>query len=491
MQVINPVSVSDTSTHTRASVGRCWDIFGANVEKAIDEARYQWNPATGVFEGVLWEPARTNLLLNSSTLSTQTRTVTNGTEYTLSFYGTGSITITGTTSVGGSSASSRVVTGTGATVWTTLTFTAGTTSLTFTVSGSCTKAQLEAGGWATSWIATTGSSASRSADLFSGDGMFNTTFTDATAAYAGGTTYAVGDRVQYSHRIYESARASNTGHTPAHTATAWHPGIVYASGDVREYKGIVYTSLANDNVGNQPDESPSSWAIWWLLVGPANDFAMFDRAQSTASVADNGYQVFAFKTSEEVNAVCLHGIEADTVYVAVSNGAGGLATQTVTVVGGTAWVGDLSVPGGTTGGAVVSVYATRASGVVTITEFVAGTIHTLGETDHDGLSFSISDYSQEEEDGYGGLKFTRGAFRKIIKAKVVIDTTANDDDLTNITRLLAYLRRTPCSWNFGEGVAKYAYIGITYGVYESFDVLVPYATYSLCELRVKGLSEPL
>jgi hypothetical protein len=429
------------------------------------------------------------LLLNSATLSTQTRTVTNGTEYTLSFYGTGSITITGTTSVGGSSASSRVVTGTGATAWTTLTFTAGTTSLTFTVSGSCTKAQLEAGGWATSWIATTGSSASRSADLFSGDGMFNTTFTDATAAYAGGTTYGVGTRVQYQHRIYESARGSNTGNTPAHTATAWHPGIVYTTGDVREYGGIVYTSLTTGNVGNQPDQSPSAWAIWWLHVGPANDFAMFDRAQSTASVADNGYQVFAFKTSEEVNAVCLHGIEADTVHVAVSNGAGGLATQTVTVVGGAAWVGDLSVPGGTTGGAVVSVYATRASGVVTITEFVCGTIHTLGETLY-GLTFSIADYSQETEDGFGGMKFKRGAFRKLIKAPLLVDTS-NDEDLTNITSLLAYLRKRPCSWNFSEGQGKYAYVGITYGVYEGFEVLVPYETHSLLELRIKGLSEPL
>ncbi len=486
MQVIYPVAVTTAATHTRASVANAWDINGVLTSYAIDAVRYQWNPATGVFEGVLWEPSRTNLLLNSATLSTQTRSVANGTAYTLSFYGTGSITVTGTTSVDGVSASSRVLSGTGATTRVSLTFTAGTTSLTFTVSGTVTKGQLEAGSFATSWITTTGSSVTRSAEAFSGAGMFNTTFVDATATYAGGTTYARGATVQKDRRLYESMRAGNVGNTPLSTAGDYNPGAVYVIGDtVQDESGIVYTSLVNDNIGNTPVDSPAAWAVYWLDIGPSNDFAMFDREQATASVASNGYPVFAFYVPEEVNAVAFHGIEADTVHVAVSNGAGGLATQTVTVSGGSAWCGDLSVPGGTTGGAVVSVYCTRASGVVTIGEFIAGTIHTLGDSLTEA-KYGATDYSTNKEDAFGRTRWTRRGFKKTLSVPILIDTTNSDEDLNNIAALLDYLRARPCSWRLSDA-SKFSYIGTIYGVLIDHYIAVTYVNAQLLSVEIQGL----
>ena len=486
MQVINPVAVTTAATHTRASTGNAWDVNGTLTAYASDVARYQWNPATGTFEGVLWEPARTNFFLNSATLSTQTRSVASGTVYTVSFYGTGSLSITGTTTVDGASASSRVLAGTGATTRVSLTFTAGATSLTFTVSGSVTKAQLEAGSFATSWITTTGTSATRAADTFSGTGMFNTTFVDATATYAGGTTYARGDVVQKDRRLYESMHAGNTGNTPVSTADAYNPGATYTTGDqVQDDDGIVYTSTNASNTGNTPVSSPADWAIHWLDIGPTNDFAMFDREQSTAGVASNGYPVFAFYVPEEVNAVAFHGIEADTVHVAVSNGAGGLATQTVTVSGGSAWCGDLSVPGGTTGGAVVSVYLERATGVATVGEFVPGTIHTLGDA-LTGASYGTTSYSRSKEDAWGRTKWRRGGFKKLLRAPVLIDTSDDLTALNNITALLDYLRDTPCSWRLSDQ-SKFAYMGIVYGALINHDVAIQYPNAQLLNLEVQGL----
>lgn len=112
--------------------------------------RFDYNPTTLACRGLLIEDNRKNILLNSlidgTNLSTQSVTTT-ATAYTLSFYGTGSIDLTGTYTA--------TVSGTGAyPTRTTLTFTPTAGTLTLTISGTVQYAQLEAGGWATSFIPT-------------------------------------------------------------------------------------------------------------------------------------------------------------------------------------------------------------------------------------------------------------------------------------------------------------------------------------------------
>lgn len=103
----------------------------------------------------LIQPQRTNILLNSATGTTQTRTVT-AQVYTLSFYGTGSYTLSGV--------ATGTLTGTGVSNLVTLTFTPTAGSLVLTVSGSITEVQLEAGPNATSRIRTTSASVTRNGD---------------------------------------------------------------------------------------------------------------------------------------------------------------------------------------------------------------------------------------------------------------------------------------------------------------------------------------
>lgn len=107
---------------------------------------------------ILVEPQRTNLVYPSDIATTQVRAVT-AVAHTLSFYGTGTVTLSG--------AFSGSLVGTGINNRVSLTFTPTAGNLTLTVNGSVTNWQLEAGSNATSLIKTVSGSVTRNADAIS------------------------------------------------------------------------------------------------------------------------------------------------------------------------------------------------------------------------------------------------------------------------------------------------------------------------------------
>jgi len=149
-----------TPVLTRATTATFIGSDGLIQSAAINEARFDHDPANpSVCRGLLIEESRTNLVFPSAALTTQTRTVT-AAAHTLSFYGTGTIVLSGV--------HVATVTGTGAyPTRTTLTFTPTAGSLILTVTGSVTQAQLEAGSFVTSYIPTTTGALQRSADVCS------------------------------------------------------------------------------------------------------------------------------------------------------------------------------------------------------------------------------------------------------------------------------------------------------------------------------------
>jgi len=126
-------------------------------------ARYglavDYHPVTHAPLGLLVEPTATNLLLASQTLATQTVTVS-AVAYTLSFYGTGTITLSGVSTAG-------PLVGTGAADRVSLTFTPTAGSLTLTVTGTVSEGQLETGSVPTSPIRTFTTSVTRGPDNYS------------------------------------------------------------------------------------------------------------------------------------------------------------------------------------------------------------------------------------------------------------------------------------------------------------------------------------
>jgi hypothetical protein len=106
--------------------------------------------------GLLVEEQRTNLLLGSDAPTTQIITAT-ATPYTLSFWGEGSIALSGASTAG-------PLVGTGDDDRVSLTFTPTAGALTLTIIGTVVRAQLEVGTFPTSYIQTSGSAVTRAAD---------------------------------------------------------------------------------------------------------------------------------------------------------------------------------------------------------------------------------------------------------------------------------------------------------------------------------------
>jgi hypothetical protein len=130
----------------------------------------------GSCPNILLEPQRSNILLQTNILATQTRIVT-ATTHTLSFYGTGTVTLSGV--------ATGTLVGTGVNNRVTLTFTSTAGSLTLTVSGSVTLGQLEIGSYATSYIPTTTVSVTRNADITTR----NNVYTNGLITASGGTWF--------------------------------------------------------------------------------------------------------------------------------------------------------------------------------------------------------------------------------------------------------------------------------------------------------------
>lgn len=143
---------NDKFTYTSPTAKVIWTPSGFQSGTTL---RTEYTTA-GTPIGLRVEPARTNLFLNSRAAATQSITVT-AVAHTLSFVGTGTITLSGV-SVDGP------LVGTGANDLVQLTFTPTAGLLTCTVSGSIDYVQLEVGSYASSRITTTGASATRAVD---------------------------------------------------------------------------------------------------------------------------------------------------------------------------------------------------------------------------------------------------------------------------------------------------------------------------------------
>ena len=442
--IINPNYVTGYSTYSRTSIGTYFDRSRTLQTAVANVQRINWNPLTGAFEGVLVEPNRTNLLLQTNVSAyrlTLAQTVrfgagylTAGVPYTLSFYGTGSVTLSGV--------AATTVMGTGAWARTTVTITPGSGTLTFTPSGDVLYAQFEQGSYPTSWIPTTSATATRAADVLGPVGMFQTSFPQPHPAYNAGTTYNDGDVVAVDTRLYESLVGSNLGNNPPTNSVKGDP------------------------------------AAKWLDIGPTNQFACVDQTVSQASVGSGApYQTFALSMGKDVDVVGLVGVVGTRVHIAINDLVGGIHTQSSTAVY------DSIVLTAHPGGRVVSVCVeSTAAGDVRIGECLVGAYERIGDTEY-GHSFSITDYSRKDTDEFGVTTFVERPFAKRMSCSVIVKKA----DYNRVINLFEQIRAKPTIYVATEDPA-YSAGAIVYGNYADFSLEISYPTENLCALEVQGLT---
>lgn len=275
---------------------------------------------------------------------------------------------------------------------------------------------------------------------------------DTPAAWASGTTYALGARVQDSaaHREYESLQGGNTGHALTDPA-------------------------------------------WWLDLGATNRWRMFDQTNGSQTVADDELEV-QVRVAGRVDAVALLNCEAGTARVKAAVGATEVydATFAMTSTSGIQdWydyffepierrpdliVTDLPLYSNMT----VTVTLTRPGGSVKVGTLVVGQTKEIGVTGI-GMSAGIIDFSRKGADDFGNVMLVERAFARKLDVRVLVQ----NGEVDAVVATLAQLRATPVVW-----VADPRFVtGGVFGFYRNFSVTFEYPEQSICLLEIEGMTQ--
>lgn len=537
MKIIRPITVTDSGAFSRGSTASYWDKTGVPQLAANDIPRFTYEPTDLTKPPrYLGEAASTNILLNSlingTSLTTQSVTVT-AQSYTLSFYGSGTIVLSG-------AAVGTVIGSNVSTIYTTFTFTPVDGSLTLTISGTVQYANLESGSVATSFIPTAGTPVSRSADvntlsMLSLLSEIDYPVIDLTKLYLRGER--IMDTSTSVHKVYESANGVTApvtmtiavpcvvtwvangvaANTPIKFTTtgALPTGIV--SGTIYYIKSIagsadtfnisataggaaitttgsqsgVHTAIASINYNKTPSLNPDIW----LDAGSTNKWAMFDNTiESQTSNLDFVAAAVTVPSSNFVDTVVamnitngrsirvvmtdpIDGVVFDSTFSLISNN--GIQDMFSYFTEPITRISDISISGlPPYANAVISISIASTGETVRCGLIKLGLSKLVGSTQA-GMSLGIQNYSVKSTDVFGNTTFVERAFARTMNLTVWIDNEKVDSFLN----LLNSFRIIPIVYIGSDGFNS----SIVFGVFKDYTNGIDYTTVSVLHLEIEGM----
>lgn len=274
------------------------------------------------------------------------------------------------------------------------------------------------------------------------------------AAYAAGTTYALGARVirTSTHRIYESLVASN--------------------------------------LGNTPESSPTKW----LDVGPTNKWALFDSVVGTKTSLASPLSITIAPGA--VNSIALMELVGSSVQVVMTSGGTTVYSKTVNLDASNVsdYYDYFFGPFVQRSEVVLTDLPPYANGIITITLTGSGTVSlglcvvglsTLIGNTHYGASAGINDYSLKTTDAFGNTTITKRSYARRVSASL----SMLRGDFSRIHRKLSDLRATPCVWVGADDDADNEFGPlIAYGFFKDFSIEVAYVSHCLCSIEIEGMT---
>jgi hypothetical protein len=496
-KLVRPMSLADDPTpFTRGSVGTYWDETGVLRTAAVNVPRYGYDrddltkPPMLLVEG-----SSQNILLNSAAPSSQALTVL-AQVYTLSFYGTGTITLTG--------AATGSVVGTGVTKLSQLTFLTTAGSLALAISGVVTHAQLEPGSHATSRIVTTGSAVTRYADVVP-DFMSNIVEAPP-AVYNGGTNYAYGDFCSVMTgslaTVYRSLADNNLNHTPTSSPTFWRVvDTAYSLYDTVTSFGLnqIVTDLATHHLFQSlvgPNLSqPLTDKTKWLDLGADDRWRPFDRVIGQQA-ARKEFISYTFVSFGRVDSLVFFNASAVSIRVQVIDQAEGVVRDTTYSMVNNDAIVDMwtyltepsrrrrtlaidDLPLGYSGAIInITILGSPAEDAL-VGEIVCGQSKVIGDP-QPGARVGLQDFSKKEQDDWGNYDVTERAFSKTNTYTLWV----NNNEVDDLIETLEDYRATPVVW---LGSNQFSSTTL-YGYYKDFDVELAYFVYSVMSLELEGLT---